>query len=234
MKNVILIFVLVLMGIQLNAQEKPFKNFKVVQEGDLVFVLALNFEQEFEVVKQEFVAHDYLDRDSLRLTDSINRWVGNGTCSLETKDPYDRRDFGFDKLIPETLKQRLKEVEVEHDYESYFTASVLADSSGKILSLYFAIQQDRLSLFREGELQAICDGIMRSKMDVGRFKFSHVIHSEAKKLENMIKAGVRGEELRDFYIDMMKNKRIPCKYGVLRCLEVCKWGLFQGESEVTR
>ena len=211
-----------------------FKNFEVVQKGDLVFVLAPNFEEEFEVVKQEFVAHDYQDRDSVRLTDSINRWVGNGICSLETKDPCDKLDFGFDKLIPETLKQRLKEVEVEHDYERYFTASVLADSSGKVLSLYFAIRQDRLSLFQEGELQAICDGIMRSKIDVGRFKFSHVIHSEVEKMMDMILLTDDGEERKSIYFDTMEKKRILCKYGMIRCLDVCKIVLFQGENEVRR
>ncbi len=56
MKNIILFFVFVFMGIQANAQEKPFKNFEVFQEGDFVFVLAPNFEQEFEVVKREFVS----------------------------------------------------------------------------------------------------------------------------------------------------------------------------------
>ena len=233
MKNIIIFLVFVFMGIQVNAQEKVFKNFEVVQEGDFVFVLVPNFEEEFEVVKQEIVTHDNWDKDTLRLTDSINRWLGCGISLLEKKDPFDY-GFGYDKLIPETLKQRLKGVELEDDDERYFTASVLVDNSGKILSLYFLIRRDRLSLFREEELQAICDGIMRSKIDAGRFKFSHVIHSEVEKMMDMILLTDDGEERKSIYFDTMEKKRILCKYGMIRCLDVCKIVLFQGENEVRR
>ena len=234
MKNVILFFALVFMGIQLNAQEKPFKNFEVFRKGDFVFVLAPNFEHEFEALKQEYLTHDYFreETDTLQLTDSINHWLGNANFSLEKKDPYDF-GFGFDKLIPETLRQRLQGVEMEDIDDSYFWVRALVNSSGEILSLYFVIRQDRLPLFCEEELQIICDGIIHSKIDADQIEFSHLDHSEVKKMKKMIVAGASSEELKSFYKEMME-KRIPCKYGVIRCLDVLKEVLFQGENEVRR
>ena len=52
MKNVLLFFVLLFLGIQLDAQEKPFKNFYVQQgQYDVLFILPLDFEQKFEILK---------------------------------------------------------------------------------------------------------------------------------------------------------------------------------------
>ncbi|HJF69176.1 MAG TPA: hypothetical protein K8V05_00295 [Butyricimonas virosa] len=234
MKNVILFFALVFMGIQLNAQEKTFKNFEVCRRGDFVFVLAPNFEHEFEALKQEYLTHDYFreETDTLQLTDSINHWLGNADVYLEKKDPYDF-GFGFDKLIPETLKQQLQGVEMEDIDDRYFRVYALVNNSGEILSLYFVIRQDRLPLFREEELQMIYDGIIHSKIDVDRLEFSHLDHSEVKKMKKMILAAVSGEERKALYKEMME-KRIPCKYGVIRCLDVFKDVLFQGENEVRR
>ena len=230
MKTIILFCVMLSAVARVNAQERQFKNFEVQKgEYNTYYILASNFAKEYEALKQEFLSHDYFQGyygDTLSLTDSINRWLDKGH-HLEMKGKMDY-GFGFDKLIPDSLRKRLQGVEPGFN-KCYFNAYALINSEGKILSVYFQVERDMLHLFQEDELQAMCDGILRSKIDPKRIRFTQLSRTLFKKIEN-----VSGEELIAMGIEDFAVFGIPCRYGTIRCLDGIDVVIFQGEDELKR
>lgn len=216
MKNVLLFFVLLFLGIQLDAQEKPFKNFYVQQgQYDVLFILPLDFEQKFEILKEEFLTHDcHRLRDSLQLTDSLKYWFGEHIYL---------GDIPCDEIIPDSFKQKLREYEskIKGGASAYFFVDALVNSDGKILSVYFRINGYILDLLQEEDLQAIYDSIICLEFNANEIEFSRVNHTLVKKYISITRDSDMNElERLALYKRMVKKEKMPCRYGVVTCFSM--------------
>lgn len=213
---------LAVIAFETSAQERQFKNFETKSINGQTWILPTNFRQVFELVKQEWIANDFSrGGEKMLQSDSLSCWF---TQIIDIKEgvSYDEacQSEIVEKMIPETLRKRMKDEENnrfgKEDEVSYFNFYVVANKTGKILTIYFRVNSLILDLVQEDELQAIYDAVMKSKVDVDKFDFSHNTSENMNKLLKYAQETLLdNSEERMATIQSMYKDRKPANFGVI-------------------
>lgn len=234
--KVIMIFILTLCVLDVNAQEKQFKNFKIVPElvGEVCgygrWIVPMDFEQVFDSLKLEYKSKLIFGDSTLLQRVSLSLWFSEvpHVCLKENADKAILEKWS--KAVPETLQKRLTEYGKESNRSVYFSVQMLADCEGKVLAVYFELNEDLLSLVQEDELQAISDKVKANGFNPEDFVFAQVnnecfkpMFDSLAELQNNHSLTKEQIEQRDTLVKKLEEvikPSIPVHYGLIICFEM--------------
>lgn len=222
MRTFIYSMVLLVWSLGTNAQEKSFRNFKVLPFFFYeVYVVPSDFEGMLDTVKREIREKELLV--SVSEQDSLVAWLKCVSGKWKESVSEEERLKEWEPLMPATMKKRLQKASKQYKgrerrYFSipYFSFNVFANDRGEVLSAYFWMKREMLEVVNEEDLQAMCDAAVGKRIDTAMFDFSHY----TRELADEIKQRVADRQDKKEPIKLEKTERKSISHGLLQCFSL--------------